>query len=148
MRLEQHKDCSHFKEIHKSLEPATIWRVAKIRPDSLSLMKFLSRLGCKKPPEQPALCSKCTHQYMHIEVVHPLFECPFTDSLTRLQTFLETVRPLSAPLHEHLNNSEPATRVLYLMGMIDDVISDLMPIELYPEFLINCANFLQSVLAA
>ncbi|KAH3867879.1 hypothetical protein DPMN_031016 [Dreissena polymorpha] len=66
---------------------------------------------------------------------------------TRLQTFLETVRPLSAPLHEHLKNAEPATLVLHLMGMIDDVIADLMPIELYPEFLINCANFFQSVLA-
>ncbi|KAH3849367.1 hypothetical protein DPMN_091766 [Dreissena polymorpha] len=132
MRLEQHKDFSLFKEIHKSLKPATIWKLAKIRPDSLSLMKFLSRLCCKKPPEQPALCLKCTHHYMHIEVVqYALFECPFTDSPTRLQTFLETVRPLSAPLHEHLTNAEPATLVLYLMGMIDDVISDLMPIELY-----------------
>ncbi|KAH3733191.1 hypothetical protein DPMN_039616 [Dreissena polymorpha] len=77
-----------------------------------------------------------------------LFECPFTDSPTRLQTFLETVRPVSAPRHEHLKNAEPATLVLYLMGMIDDVISDLMPTELYPEFLINYTNFLQSVLAA
>ncbi|KAH3796581.1 hypothetical protein DPMN_150150 [Dreissena polymorpha] len=147
MRLEQHKDFSLFKEVHKSLESATIWRVAKIRPDSLSHMKFLARLCCKKPPEQPVLCSKCTHQYLHIEVVHALFECPFTDTPTRLQTFLETVRPLSAPLHEHLKIAEPATLALYLMGMIDDVITDLMPIELYPEFLINCANFLQSVLA-
>ncbi|KAH3877866.1 hypothetical protein DPMN_001745 [Dreissena polymorpha] len=96
---------------------------------------------------QPVLCSKCTHQYMHIDVVHAHFDCPFTHSPTRLQTFLETVRRLSATLHEHLKNAEPATLVLYLMGMIDDVIADLMPIELYPEFLINCANFLQSVLA-
>ncbi|KAH3862056.1 hypothetical protein DPMN_025013 [Dreissena polymorpha] len=110
-------------------------------------MKFLSRLCCKKPPEQPVLCSKSTHQYMHIEVVHALFECPLTDSQTCLQMFLETVQPLSAPLHEHLKNAEPATLVLYLMGMIDDVIPDLMPIELYPEFLIYRANFLQSVLA-
>ncbi|KAH3796868.1 hypothetical protein DPMN_150445 [Dreissena polymorpha] len=44
MRLEQHKDFSLFKEVHNSLEPATIWKVAKIRPDSLSLMKFLSGL--------------------------------------------------------------------------------------------------------
>ncbi|KAH3861077.1 hypothetical protein DPMN_024005 [Dreissena polymorpha] len=68
-------------------------------------------------------------------------------SPTRLQTFLETVRPLRAPLQEHLKNAEAATLVLHLMGMIDDVIADLMPIELYPEFLINCANFFQSVLA-
>ncbi|KAH3849670.1 hypothetical protein DPMN_092073 [Dreissena polymorpha] len=100
----------------------------------------------KKTPEQPVLCSKCTHKHMHIEMVHALFECPFTDSPTRIQTFSETVQPLSAPLHEHLKNVEPATLVLYLMGMIDDVIADLMPIALYPEFLINCANFLQSVL--
>ncbi|KAH3877869.1 hypothetical protein DPMN_001748 [Dreissena polymorpha] len=96
---------------------------------------------------QPVLCSKCTHQYMHIDVVHAHVDCPYTHSPTRLQTFLETVRRLSATLHEHLKNAEPATLVLYLMGMIDDVIADLMPIELYPEFLINCANFLQSVLA-
>ena len=84
---------------------------------------------------------------MRSEVVHALFECDLTDSPTRLQTFLETVRLLSAPLQDHLQNVEPATLVMYLMGMIDDVIADLLPIELYPEFLISCANFLQSVLA-
>ncbi|KAH3857413.1 hypothetical protein DPMN_100020 [Dreissena polymorpha] len=146
MRLEQHNDFSLFKEVHTGLEPATIWRVAKIRTDSLSLMKFLSRLCCKQPPEQRVLCLKCTHQYMHIEVVLALFVCPLTDSPKRLQTFLETVRPLNAPLHEHLKKSEPATLVLYLMGMSDDVIADFMPLELYPKFLMNCVNFLQSVL--
>jgi len=84
---------------------------------------------------------------MRSEVVHALFECPLTDSPTRLQTFLETIRSLSAPLLDYLQNAEPATLVMYLMGLIDDVIADLIPIELYPEFLTNCADFLQSVLA-
>ncbi|KAH3697064.1 hypothetical protein DPMN_084549 [Dreissena polymorpha] len=92
-------------------------------------MKFLLRLRCKKPPEQPVLCSKCTHQHMNFEVVHSLYECPFTDSPIRLQTFLETVRPLSEPLHEHLKNAVPETLVLYFMGMIDEVIAELMPID-------------------
>ncbi len=147
MRLEEHNNFSLFKEVHKNLELATIWKVAKIRPDSLSRMKFLSLLCCKQPPIQPNLCSKCTHQHMRSEVVHALFECPLTDSPTRLQTFLKTIRPLSAPLFDYLQNAEPATLVMYLMGLIDDVIADLIPIELYPEFLTNCADFLQSVLA-
>ncbi|KAH3817225.1 hypothetical protein DPMN_118757 [Dreissena polymorpha] len=41
MRLEQHKEFSLFKEVHNNLEPDTIWRVSKIRQDSLSLMKLL-----------------------------------------------------------------------------------------------------------
>ncbi|KAH3781201.1 hypothetical protein DPMN_159027 [Dreissena polymorpha] len=84
---------------------------------------------------------------MHIEVVHELFECPLTDSPTRLQTFLETIRPPSAPLHELLINTQPERLVVYLMRMIDGAKADLMPIKLYPEFLTNCANFLESVLA-
>ncbi|KAH3713904.1 hypothetical protein DPMN_073705 [Dreissena polymorpha] len=32
-----------------------------------------------------------------------------------------------------LKNAEPATLVMYLMGVIDDVIADLMLIELYRE---------------
>ncbi|KAH3718995.1 hypothetical protein DPMN_061823 [Dreissena polymorpha] len=60
MRLEQYKDFSFsfLKEVHKSLEPATIWRVAKIRPESLSLMKFLFRLCFKTPPSTSRLMSK------------------------------------------------------------------------------------------
>ncbi|KAH3781244.1 hypothetical protein DPMN_159069 [Dreissena polymorpha] len=67
---------------------------------------------------------------MNIEVVHALFECPLTDSPTRLQTFLETIRPPSAPLHELLINAEPARQVVYFMGMIDDAKADLIPINL------------------
>ncbi|KAH3867543.1 hypothetical protein DPMN_030675 [Dreissena polymorpha] len=144
MRLEQHKDFSLFKEVHKSLEPATICRVAKIRPDSLSLIKFLSRLCCNKPSEQPVLCSKYTHQYMHIEVVHALLSAPLPtrDTSTNVPRNRSATKRTAARTLKKRRTCNTG-----VVPHIDDVISDLMPIELFPEFLINCANFLQSVLA-
>ena len=49
-----------YKQVHPYLRESSIWSVARVRPECLSLLKLLAYLCYQRPPEQLTECHACS----------------------------------------------------------------------------------------
>ena len=143
-RMDASSDFTTFKQCHSHLRQSNIWTVAKLHPFTLSRMKFLANICCKRSPNQPEVCLRCQHPCLQ-EIEHLLFECPLTDGHRLWNEFYDENHSLSSDLCAMLLCLPRHELITYMLGKIDDKLINVLKVELYPSFLTICADLLTKV---
>jgi len=138
-RIDTSRDFELFKQIHPQMRLSSIWSVARVRPQSLALMKLLACLCCQRPPEQPVECHRC-HLPCDIQIEHSLFECSLSDHVQERKDFTLTLVNFGSPLFELFRTLPNKTFLAYILGYIDDNLTNALDESHYPDFLTLCAK--------
>ena len=89
-RMDTSQDFAMFKQIHQTLVPASIWIVAKQRPNCLKLMRFMAKLCCKIYEHKHFECLNCD-TYTTREFDHRVVTCSSNDSINTSSLNLLTI---------------------------------------------------------
>ena len=144
-RMDSDADFGLFREVQTQLRMSSIWSVAKVRPDSLPLMKLLAKCCCQRATNASTECRFCSHK-CSIEIEHLMFECTLNDNIRKLHSFQNNVALINIQTYNFLNSVPKHRLVHYIFGRIDDDLTKTLDVDTYPNFMIVCANLCAELL--
>jgi len=91
------------------------------------------------PAKQPVECHRC-HLPCDIEIEHSLFECSLSDHVQKQKDFTLTLVNFGSPLFELFRTLPNKTCLTYILGCIDENLTNALDLSHYPVFLTLCAK--------
>jgi len=85
------------------------------------------------PPEQPVECHRC-HLPCDIHIEHSLFECFLSDHVQQRKDFTLTLVNFGSPLLELFRTLPKKTFLTYILGYIDENLTNALDVSHYPNF--------------
>ena len=137
-------DFFRFRSVHHSPVTANIWRVAKLRPDSLPLMQHLARTLCA-PASTDHTCEKCSSVSVN-RLFHLVFECQQNNIEHKWLNFNTAISRVKPVLPVLLSQTDRQLLQTYFLGNIDATLNCVLNVEDYPNFLITCARHIKNLL--
>ena len=134
----------HYSMIFNSLTVSYIWKVSIEKPGSLELMTFLAKSVCKQIYliEQTfvTMCSKT------LKLV--LFYCNRNRAYVhrvKLYYFVNIEIQVGVRTLNLLKDSTDLQQSKYMLGYVDNSLIDVLPADLYPQFMCLNAEFFAQV---
>ena len=129
--MDTSQDFAMFKQIHQTLVPASIWIVAKQRPNCLKLMRFMAKLCCKIYEHKHFECLNCD-TYTTREFDHRVVTCSSNDSINTRELYFSHVRlTFGVSFCDRLLNSNSKQFIRYIFGYKDDLIESELDSDSY-----------------
>ena len=126
-RLDTSRDFELCKQIHPQMHLSSIWSVARVRPQSLALMK------------QPVECHICLLP-CDIQIEHSLFDYSLSDQVQKRNDFTLTLVNFGSPFFELFRTLPNKTFLTYILGYIDENLTNALDVSHFPDFLTLCAK--------
>ena len=143
-RMLTSRDFELFRSAHSELTLSNIWRVAQLRPDSLSLMQFLAKQLCKVVEESDFECDKCLCLCRN-ELYHRVSLCRHSIVHRTMDNFITKLDSTHPGVSQFLSNTLRPKLLRYILGYVDFDLSSMVPVETYPSFLIERGQYLKSL---
>ena len=137
-RMNRSDDFSRFRNIHNSIHPSNLWRVALNYPRYSETIAFCVHLLTEVPEQQ--ICFKCNEMTDDI-LLHLSFDCKFTKQ-HRQQLNNQLQSNFGKNFFEFWTKCSKAAQLYYMLGMIDNSVNTRLSKHTFPIFITITCRFL------
>ena len=148
-RINASSECSLFRDIHNTLTVSNIWKVSIEKPGSLELMTFLAKLVCQKIYLTKQTCTICNDVFKDF-LKHVLFDCNINRAYVHrvklyYMHFVNIEMQVGVRTLNLLKYSTDLQQSKYMLGYVDNNLIDVLPTDIYPQFMCLNAEFFAQV---